>query len=114
MLVMGTPVDQYKMLPWMCAAIVRANVDSRAFVELDGYRFQRMFVAFGACLNGFILESRKMLFVDGTHLSGLYEGTLLALVALDADNHIFELAYAVVGAKRMRTGCGFWRNCTNA
>jgi len=89
---MGRPVDQYKMLPWMCAAIVRGNVDSRAYVELDGCRFKRMLVAYGACLNGFILGSRKMVFVDGTHLSRPYEGTLLAAVALDADNHIFELA----------------------
>ena len=99
MLVMGKPVDQYKMLPWMCAAIVKANVDSRAFMELDGCRFKHMFVTFGACLNGFILGSRKMLFVDGTHLSGLYEGTMLAAIALDADNHIFDVAYAVVGGE---------------
>ena len=63
MLVMGKPVDHYKLLPWMWAAIVRANPDSRAFVELDGCRFKRMFVAFGASLNGFILGCRKMLFV---------------------------------------------------
>jgi len=39
-LVMGRPVDQYKMLPRMCAAIVRGNADSRAYVELDGCRFK--------------------------------------------------------------------------
>jgi len=89
------------MLLWMCAAIVRAHAESRVFVELDGCRFKRMFVAFGACLNGFILGSRKMLFVDGTHLIGLYEGTMLAVVALDADNHIFDVAYAVWGVKRI-------------
>jgi len=61
---MGRSTDQYKMLPWMCAAIVRANADLRAFVEVDGCRFKQMFVAFGACLNGFILGCRKILFVD--------------------------------------------------
>jgi len=80
-------------------SVVRANADSRAFVELDVCRFKRMFVAFGACLNGFILGSRKMLFVDGIHLIGPYEGTLLVVVALDTYNHIFELAYAVVGGE---------------
>ena len=48
-----------------------------------------------------------MLFVDGTHLSGPYEGTLLAAVALDADNHLFDVVYAVVGGEQMKTGCGF-------
>ena len=38
-----------------------------------------------------------MLFMDVTHLSGLYEGTILAAMALDTDNHIFDVAYAVVG-----------------
>ena len=98
-LVMGKPVDHYKLLPWMCAAIERANADSRAFVELDGCRFKRMFVALGASLNGFIMGCRKMLFIDGTHLSGPYEGTMLAAVALDANNHIFDVAYAIVGGE---------------
>ena len=46
--------------------------------------------------DAFILGSKKMLFVDGTHLIGPYEGTMLAVVALDTDNHIFDVAYAVV------------------
>ena len=37
-----------------------------------------------------------MQFVDGSHLSGPYEGTLLARVALDADNHLLDVAYVVV------------------
>ena len=43
------------------------NLDSRAFCEVEGSRFKRMFVAYGAALNGFILGCRKMLFVDGMH-----------------------------------------------
>jgi len=99
LLVMGNPVDHYKLLPWMCAAIERANADSRAFVELDGCRFQRMFVGLGASLKGFVMGSRKILFVNGTHLSGPYEGTMLAVVALDADNHVFDVVYAVIGGE---------------
>ena len=37
-----------------------------------------------------------MQFVDGSHLSGPYEGTLLAVVALHADNHLLNVAYAMV------------------
>jgi len=80
----------------MCAAIERAKPDSRAFVELEGSKFKRMFVTYGACLNGFILGYCKVLFVDGSHLSGVYEGTLLGAVALDVDNHLMDVAYAVV------------------
>jgi len=58
-----------------------------------------LFIACGAPLNGFILGCRKILFVDGTHLSGSYEGTLLSAVALDADDHLFDVAYAIVAAE---------------
>jgi len=84
-------VDHYKLLPWMCAAIGRGNPDCRTLVELEGTRFKRMFVVYGACLNGFILGCRKMLFVDASHLSGPYEGILLGAVALDAKNHLLML-----------------------
>jgi len=90
-------VNYYKLLPWMCAAIVRANPDLRAFIELDGCRFKRIFVALGSLLNSFILGCRKMLFVDETHLSRSYKGTMLAAVALDTNNLEFDVAYAVVG-----------------
>ena len=74
----------------------RANPDSRAFVELDGCRLKRMCVALGASLNGFILGCRNMLFVDGSHLSGPYEGMLFGAIALDSDNYMFDVAYAIV------------------
>jgi len=58
-----------------------------------------MFVALGASLNGFILGCMNIMFVDGTHLSGPYEGTLLGAVGLDADNHLFDVAYAIVSTE---------------
>jgi len=85
----------------MCAAIVRANPDSRAFCELQGSRFKRQFVVYGVSLNGSILGCRKILFVDRAHLSWPYEGTILSAVALDADDHLFDVAYAVVSAENV-------------
>ena len=58
-----------------------------------------MFVAYGASRNEFILKCQKMVFVDGAHLSGLYEGTLMASVALDADNRFFDIAYAIISGE---------------
>jgi len=60
-----------------------------------------LFVAYGALLNGFILRCRKILFVDGAHLSGSYEGTILSAIALDTDDHLFNVAYAVVSAENV-------------
>ena len=60
-----------------------------------------MFLGYSASLYGFILGCRKILFVDGAHLSGTYEGTILSAVALDADDHLFNVAYAVVSAENV-------------
>ena len=55
LLVIRKSVDQYKLLSWTCIAIVRTNLDSRAFMGLDGCRFRCMFMAFGASFYEFIL-----------------------------------------------------------
>jgi len=67
-----------------------------AFYELEGVRFKRMFLAYEASLNGFIMRAQKVLFVDGAHLRGPYKGTLLAAIALDLDDHLRDVSYAVV------------------
>ena len=58
---------------------------------MEGLRFKHTFVVYQACLNGFILCCPKMMFMDGSHVSGPYEGTLLGAVILDADNHLLTL-----------------------
>ena len=40
-----------------------------------------------------------MLFVNGTHLSGSYEGIMLVTVVFDVDNHIFDVTDTVVGGE---------------
>jgi len=37
-----------------------------------------------------------MLFVNATHLKGPYKGTMFAAIALDANNHLFNVAHAIV------------------
>jgi len=39
MMVLDRPEDHYKLLPWMCAAIVRAKPESVAFLEVEDSRF---------------------------------------------------------------------------
>jgi len=96
MMVLSWPEDHYKLLPWMCAAIVRANPESVAFCEVEESCFQTVFVAYVANINRFKLGCRMMLLVDSCHLSGPYKETMLAACALNADNHLFNFAYAIV------------------
>lgn len=58
-----------------------------------------MFVACDASLNGFILRYWKMLFIYGTHLSRPYERALMGAVTLNTDNHLFDVAYAIVSSE---------------
>ena len=101
MMVLGRPVDHYKLLPWMCAPMVRANPKPVAVCEVNGCRFYRMFVAYAANINGFKHGCRLVLFVDVTHLSGTYQGMMLAACTLDEDNHLFNFAYAIVCGEKI-------------
>jgi len=83
----------------MCVAVERGNPDFRAFAEVEGSRFKRMSIAYSVCLNGFILGCQKMLFVDASHLNGPYKGTLLGAIALDADDHLFDVTSAIVSGE---------------
>jgi len=85
----------------MCAVIVRANPESVAFCEVEDFCFKRMFVAYAANINGFKLGFHMMLFADGCQLHGPYKGTMLAACALDADNHLFNFAYAIVSSEHI-------------
>jgi len=69
-MVLGKPVDHYKLLLWMFAAIAGADLGSVAFCEVEGSRFKGMLVAYAANVNDFKLGCRMIVFVDGTHLSG--------------------------------------------
>jgi len=80
---------------------VRANPRSVTVCDVDRCWFYRMFVAYAANVNGLKLGCRLVLFVDGTHLSRPYKGTLLSACALDTDNHLFNFAYAIVCSEKI-------------
>ncbi|KAM3303952.1 hypothetical protein P3S67_014984 [Capsicum chacoense] len=64
-------------------------------VDEESGRFIYYFMAFGASIRGYV-HMRKVISVDGTHLSDKYEGVLLSAVAQDTQNHTYPLAYCVV------------------
>ena len=62
---------------------------------------------------GFLAGCRPLIGVDGTHLKGNYGGILLSAVALDANNEIFPLAYAVVIVEDKKDWSWFFWNLYN-
>ncbi|KAJ9672503.1 hypothetical protein PVL29_025922 [Vitis rotundifolia] len=58
-------------------------------------RFMRVFWAFGASVEGF-KHCRPIIQIDGTFLYGKYMGKLLIATSIDANGHVFPLAFAIV------------------
>ena len=55
MMLLGKPLDHYKLSPWMCVAIVKENSGSVTLCDVNGLRFNPMFVMHTASLNEFKL-----------------------------------------------------------
>ncbi|XP_015971725.1 uncharacterized protein LOC107495145 [Arachis duranensis] len=65
--------------------------------QLDESRayFHRLFWAFPPCIEAF-RHCKPLISIDGTHLYGKYEGTLLVPIAQDGNSNIFPVAFALV------------------
>ena len=72
------------------------NPGSKTTLPLDkNGRFQYFFVSYAAWIID-SQEMRKLITVDGTFLRSKYGRVLLSVVAQDAENHIFPVAFCVV------------------
>ncbi|XP_054816860.1 uncharacterized protein LOC129316459 [Prosopis cineraria] len=93
----GLPDQSYMLVPWLCNRLMETDADTIAkWVASENNRFERLFIAYGCSIKGFLLGARPILYVDGCFLSGPYQGTLLATSTYDADNELFPLAFAIV------------------
>ncbi|CAL9018458.1 unnamed protein product [Prunus brigantina] len=52
---------------------------------------QRLYVCLGACKKGFLARSRPIIGVDGCHLKGTFQGQLLVVVGIDANDNMYQL-----------------------
>ncbi|KAH0737559.1 hypothetical protein KY290_036264 [Solanum tuberosum] len=94
----GDISDQFKLLWNYCNDIVRENPNTSVYMKLveneepcKPERFQRFYICFSACKEGFKSGCRKIV------LKGPMYGTqLLTAVGLDPTNNIYPIAYAVV------------------
>lgn len=93
----GSYKDAYNQLPWYCEKIEKTNPGS--FTKLvigDDKRFQRLFLSFNALIRGFQSGCRPLLFLEAIPLKSKYHEILLTATALDGDDGIFPVAFAVV------------------
>lgn len=95
--------ESYAKLPTYVMVIVDTDRDSKAhcsYVQSESIPpqllFNNIFLSFSAMWKEFLQGCRPLIGVDGTHLKGNYGGVLLSTVAIDGNNEIFLLSYAVV------------------
>ncbi|KAB1199537.1 hypothetical protein CJ030_MR0G020844 [Morella rubra] len=96
----GSYKEAYNQLPAFCEKMVEANPGS--FVKLctdEDKRFERLFVSFHASMCGFQRGCRPLLFLDTTSLKSKYHEILLTATALDGNDGVFPIAFAVVNSE---------------
>jgi len=101
----GNEAEAYSKLPSLRQQLLAASPQTNIVLEKDGSLFRRIFI-YNEATKGAFEHCRKLVAMDGTFLKSRYLGTLLLAVALDANNELLLLAYAMVDAV---TGSGFCR-----
>ncbi|XP_075478799.1 uncharacterized protein LOC142519649 [Primulina tabacum] len=99
-LVDGSIAEEFSRIRNYCAELRRSDEGASVILKLtdedDGPRFQRLYVCFSACKQGFKESCRPVVGVDGCFLKTNSGGQLLTVVDLDLNNNIFPIAYALV------------------
>lgn len=101
--------EYYKLLPKLMTALKDSNPTTKVewnFVHnpVGGYAFfQRVFWAFGPSIEGF-KHCRPVISIDAIVLCGKYQAWLLIAMAVDAENEVFPLAFAIVEGE----SCASW------
>lgn len=93
----GSYKEAYGLLPFFCEKIMETNPGSVAtFGTKEDSSFHRLFVSFHASISGFQHGCRPLLFLDSTLLYSKYQSTLLASTAVDGNDGVFPVAFAIV------------------
>ncbi|XP_024009461.1 uncharacterized protein LOC112084543 [Eutrema salsugineum] len=98
-LVRGTAEDRYASLPAYLHSVNKANPGTVSALHVDSInKFKYLFLAFRASIAGF-QYMRRVIVVDGCHLTWKYEDTLLVATTQDGNFQIFPLAFGIVDSE---------------
>ncbi|PKU59816.1 hypothetical protein MA16_Dca027652 [Dendrobium catenatum] len=112
----GSVDENYMWVPTLRLELLNRNPGSHITYMCDkkSNAFQRMFVSFKVCIEGFIVGCRYLIGVDACHLKSKYLGVLLSANCLDANNGLYTLAYAVAEAESKKSWEWFMRNLSES
>ncbi|XP_031131906.1 uncharacterized protein LOC116033292 [Ipomoea triloba] len=110
----GELEDYFKKFWSYYLEIQRSNPKTKSIVKMsdcveegEKKRFLRWYICWEACRNGF-QHCRKIIGVDGCHLRSKYGGYLLTATAMDPNDGIFPIAYAIVEGENMKSWSWFF------
>jgi hypothetical protein len=90
--------EAYNMLPRLLGAMSYRNPRMYHHVQdIEGV-FRRAFWTFGPCIAAFE-HCRPVLSIDGTFFTGKYKGTLMIVMAHDANDQVLPVAFALVSVE---------------
>ncbi|KAH9778636.1 hypothetical protein KPL71_007411 [Citrus sinensis] len=99
-IVRGNPVESYNLLPKYSHVLTTANEGTVTHLEQDGDgNFLYYFVALGSSIKGFMQYIRPVIAVDGTHLKGLYRGSMFMATCLDGNNQLYPIANGIMDSE---------------
>ncbi|XP_022897642.1 uncharacterized protein LOC111411333 [Olea europaea var. sylvestris] len=100
----GTQSDNFQKLSSYCHVLGESNPGTVLHIEVDSRnRFNYLFLAFGASIQGYLHYLRPVICIDDSHLKGTYKGTLLLAIAQDANEQIYPLTWGIVDAETNRS-----------
>ncbi|KAL9293784.1 putative transcription factor interactor and regulator CCHC(Zn) family [Arabidopsis thaliana] len=95
----GLPDDSFEVLPRWFHRVQVTNPGSITFFKKDSAnKFKYAFLAFGASIRGYKLM-RKVISIDGAHLTSKFKGTLLGASAQDGNFNLYPIAFAIVDSE---------------
>ncbi|PKU74704.1 hypothetical protein MA16_Dca004895 [Dendrobium catenatum] len=112
--IFGLVDDSYKWVQTLKVELLERNLGSHITYTCDSsdHSFQRFYVSFKVCAEGFINGCRPLISMDACHLKSKYLGVLLSANALDGNNGLFNIAYVVVETESKQTWSWFLNNLT--
>ncbi|XP_062026302.1 uncharacterized protein LOC133742629 isoform X2 [Rosa rugosa] len=89
----GSDADTFSKLSWYKEAVLQSNPGSSFVLEVEPStnRFQRLFVAYGGCVEGFQF-CLPVLYVDGTFGKSIYKGQILSATGRNGNQGFYPLA----------------------
>ena len=99
-IVRGNPAESYNLLPKYSHVLTKANEGTVTHLQRDGDdNFLYYFVTLGSSIKGFTQYIRPVIAVDGTHLKGLYRGSMFVATCLNGNNQLYPLAIGVMDSE---------------